>query len=121
MVCLVLFSKLEYALGHCEAELAEMRSVYRDRLYRMHQAFDAMPGLDPLMPEAGMFMLVDVRGTGLTVPEFTQRLYENTGVSVLDATAFGASAAGHVRVSATVADEELDEAMRRIRKFVEVL
>ena len=111
----------EYALGHCEAELAEMRSVYRDRLYRMYQAFDAMPELDPLMPEAGMFMLVDVRGTGLTVPEFTQRLYENTGVSVLDATAFGASAAGHVRVSATVADEELDEAMRRIRKFVEVL
>ena len=85
----------------------------------MHQAFSCMPGLEPLMPQAGMFMLVDVRGTGLTVPEFARKLYEEAGVSVLDATAFGASAAGHVRVSATVSDHELDEAMRRIQQFAE--
>ncbi len=63
-------------------------------------------------------MLVDVRPTGLAVPEFAQRLYDTTGVSVLDATAFGASAAGHVRVSATVGDAELDDALARIRDFV---
>ena len=110
-----------YALENCQAELEHMRDVYRDRLYRMHAAFSATPGLEPLMPEAGMFMLLDVRGSGLSVPEFTQQLYDRSGVSVLDATAFGASAAGHVRVSATVADAELDEAIRRIGQFVEAL
>ena len=110
-----------YALENCQAELEHMRDTYRDRLYRLHAAFSAMPGLEPLMPEAGMFMLVDVRGTGLSVPEFAARLYQRKGVSVLDATAFGASAAGHVRISATVSDAELDEAIRRIGRFVEEL
>ena len=108
-----------YALKNCQAELEHMRDVYRDRLLKLHAAFSAMPGLEPLMPEAGMFMLLDVRGTGLSVPDFAQRLYDAKGVSVLDATAFGASAAGHVRISATVADAELDEAIRRIGQFVE--
>ena len=94
-----------------------MRDIYRRRLELMHAAFAAM-GLRPLMPEAGMFMLVDVRPTGLAVPEFARRLYAETGVSVLDATAFGRSAAGHVRVSATVGDAELDDALERIRGFV---
>jgi len=111
----------QYALENCAAERDRMRDIYRDRLRRMHAAFSAMPGLAPLMPEAGMFMLLDVRGTGLAVPEFAQRLYDSSGVSVLDATAFGASAAGHVRVSATVGDAELDAAIARIGRFVENL
>jgi len=110
-----------YALENCRADLERMRDVYRRRLHTLHAAFSAMPGLDPLMPEAGMFMLVDVRGSGLDVPEFAQRLYDATGVSVLDATAFGQSAAGHVRVSATVADADLEVAIGRIRSFVEDL
>ena len=111
----------QYALENCAAERDRMRDIYRGRLQRMHAAFAAMPGLAPLMPEAGMFMLVDVRGTGLAVPEFTRQLYDSYGVSVLDATAFGASAAGHVRVSATVGDADLDAAISRIRRFVEGL
>ena len=110
-----------HALENCAADRDRMRDIYRERLQRMHAAFSSMPGLAPLMPEAGMFMLVDVRGSGLAVPEFAQRLYDTAGVSVLDATAFGASAAGHVRVSATVGDVELDDAMTRISRFIEGL
>ncbi len=110
-----------YALEHCQADLDAMRAAYRRRLQTLYDGFTRISGLNPLRPEAGMFMLVDVRGTGLAVPEFARRLYHSTGVSVLDATAFGPSAAGHVRVSATVADAELDEALRRIGEFVENL
>ena len=110
-----------YALQNCQAELDHMRGIYRHRLQRLHAAFAAMPGLEPLMPDAGMFMLVDVHGTGLGVPEFTRRLYDSTGVSVLDATAFGPGAGGHVRVSATVEDDQLEEAIRRIGNFIEGL
>ena len=109
------------ALRRCDDELARMAAVYRQRRDYLYDAFGAMPGLQPLLPDAGMFMLVDVRGTGLPVAEFTRQLYAATGVSLLDATAFGASAAGHVRVSSTVADDELCEACRRIASFVERL
>ena len=66
-----------------------------------------------------MFLLIDVRGTGLGSADFSWGLLNEEGVSVLDATAFGASAAGFVRLSYTLGEAELVEGCRRIRRFVE--
>jgi len=110
-----------YALQHCSAERDRMCDIYRQRLEYLYDQVSSMPGLNPHRPDAGMFMMVDVRGTGLEVPEFCRRLYDTCGVSVLDATAFGASAVGHVRVSCTVSDDELREACDRIGAFLETL
>ena len=98
-----------------------MREIYRARRDTLYAAFSAIPGLEPLLPEAGMFMMLDVSGSGYSAGDFTRALYEATGVSVLDATAFGASAASYVRVSYTVADDELQEACTRIKYFMENL
>jgi arginine:pyruvate transaminase len=110
-----------HALLHCEADLQRMRAVYRQRRDYLFDAFSAIPGLEPLRPQAGMFMMVKVTGSGYSVPEFVKALYHATGVSLLDATAFGASAAGYVRVSCTVSDAQLQEACRRIKSFMENL
>lgn len=111
----------EHALRHCEADVERMRGIYRQRRDLLFEAFSAMPGLQPLLPDAGMFIMVNVLGTGLSSHEFASELYHATGVSVLDATAFGASAAGYVRVSYTVNEADLEEACRRIGQFVESL
>lgn len=111
----------EHALRHCDADLQRMREIYRRRRDRLYDALSSMKGLQPLLPDAGMFMMVNVLGTGMSSHEFASELYHATGVSVLDATAFGASAAGYVRVSYTVSDAELDEACRRVGRFVESL
>ena len=108
-----------YALQNCAPDLQHMRETYHRRRDYLFDAFSAMPGLQPLLPDAGMFMMVNVLGSGMNSAEFVRALYANTGVSVLDATAFGASAAGYVRVSYTVSDAELEEACRRIKSFVE--
>jgi len=110
-----------HALLHCEADLQRMRTVYRQRRDYLFDAFSAIPGLEPLRPQAGMFMMVKVTGSGYSAPEFVEALYHATGVSLLDATAFGASAAGYVRVSCTVSDAQLQEACRRIKSFMENL
>jgi len=107
------------ALLHCDAELQRMRAVYRQRRDYLFETFSAIPGLEPLLPQAGMFMMVKVTASGYSAPEFVQALYQATGVSLLDATAFGASAAGYVRVSYTVSDAELREACKRIESFME--
>ncbi|MGB5327430.1 MAG: aminotransferase class I/II-fold pyridoxal phosphate-dependent enzyme [Gammaproteobacteria bacterium] len=108
-----------YALQNCAPDLQLMREIYHRRRDYLFDAFSAMPGLQPLLPDAGMFMMVNVLGTDMNSPEFVRALYSATGVSVLDATAFGASAEGYVRVSYTVSDAELEEACRRIKSFVE--
>ena len=110
-----------HALQHCESDLHRMKEVYRRRRDYLYEEFSSMPGLQALLPDAGMFMMVNVLGTGMSTDEFVRSLYEDTGVSVLDATAFGASAAGYVRVSCTVSDDELQEACKRIRMFAENL
>ncbi len=108
-----------YALQNCAPDLQLMREIYHRRRDYLFDAFSAMPGLQPLLPDAGMFMMVNVLGTGMHSGEFVRTLYAETGVSVLDATAFGASAEGYVRISYTVSDAELEEACRRIKAFVE--
>jgi arginine:pyruvate transaminase len=110
-----------HALQHCGEDLQRMRDAYRKRRDFMYQAIADMKGLKPLMPEAGMFLMVNVLGTGMSAPEFVKALFQNTGVSVLDGTAFGASAEGYVRVSYTIADDELADACQRIHAFVENL
>ncbi|MCP4876799.1 MAG: pyridoxal phosphate-dependent aminotransferase [Gammaproteobacteria bacterium] len=110
-----------HALQFCGEDLARMRDIYRLRRDYLYTAFSEMPGLEPLMPDAGMFMMVNVLGTGFSSPEFVRALYDATGISVLDGTAFGASAEGYVRVSYTVNDAELEQACKRIKSFLENL
>jgi len=109
------------ALEQDLAEVEVMRETYRRRRDMVVQRLNQVPGLKCLSPDAGMFMMLDVRGTGLSAAEFSTKLYEATGVSVLDATAFGKSAAGHVRMSFVADDKSLEEACRRISGFVRTL
>ena len=110
-----------HALQNCEQDMLSMRDIYQQRRDLLFEAFTAMPGLEPLKPDAGMFIMVDVRGTGLSAPEFVTQLYDFAKVSVLDATAFGASAEGFVRVSYTSGDSLLDEAISRLDQFAKHL
>ena len=107
------------AITNGAADVERMRTAYRRRRDLALEVLGAVPMLKCLKPEAGMFMLVDVRGTGLTVEQFTQGLYAATGVSTLDAAAFGPRLAGYVRLSFAVGDERLREACERIRRYVE--
>jgi aspartate/methionine/tyrosine aminotransferase len=109
------------AIVAVEQELAEteiMRATYRRRRDAAVARLNQVAGLSCHSPDAGMFMMLDVRGTGLSSAAFSDRLYDATGVAVLDATAFGRSAAGHVRVSFVADDKSLEEACRRISAFV---
>lgn len=102
-------------------EVETMRATYRRRRDIAAGRLNQIPGLRCLTPDAGMFMMLDVRGTGLTAGEFSTRLYDAQGVAVLDATAFGPSAVGHVRMSFVADDASLDDACRRIADFARSL
>jgi aspartate/methionine/tyrosine aminotransferase len=109
------------ALEQDLAEVETMRATYQRRRDAAVARLNQVPGLSCHSPDAGMFMMLDVRGTGLSSGDFSQKLYDATGVAVLDATAFGKSAAGHVRVSFVADDDSLEEACRRISGFVRTL
>ncbi|WP_375740135.1 aminotransferase class I/II-fold pyridoxal phosphate-dependent enzyme [Pseudomonas boanensis] len=94
-----------------------MRDIYRRRRDLVVDALSGCTPLKVLAPEAGMFVLLDVRETGFSSLDFAWRLFRETGVSVLDAAAFGPAAEGFVRLSFTLGEEQLAEACARIRRF----
>jgi len=95
-----------------------MRTEYRHRRDLAYKLLCNVPGLQCSLPEAGMFMLVDIRSTGLSAHDFSWGLFRQTGVSVLDAQAFGPTARGFVRMGFVVGDERLGEACMRIASYV---
>ena len=105
------------ALSEPMPAVAEMRDAYRRRRDAAVGQLNQVPGLRVHVPEAGMFMMLDVRGTGLSAYDYALGLFEKTGVAILDATPFGRSAEGHCRVSFVVDEKSLTEACRRIAAF----
>ena len=110
-----------YALDNEDAALTQMRDIYWRRRDLLLEKLGAIAELNVFKPDAGMFLMVDVRGTGLQASEFVRQLYADTGVSVLDATAFGASAEGFVRVSYATGEDKLEQGCQRIVKFIDSL
>ena len=68
-----------------------------------------------------MFLLLDVRGSGLTSTAFAEGLLEAQAVAVLPCDAFGDNVAGRLRISLTLPDDALLDAGRRIVDFARSL
>ncbi|HYD64951.1 pyridoxal phosphate-dependent aminotransferase [Azospirillum sp.] len=98
-------------------EVAAMRADYRRRAALLSGILGDAQHCRTAMPEGGMFVLLDIRGTGLTSTAFAERLLEAEDVAVLPADGFGPSAIGHLRISLTAPDAVLEEAGRRIVRF----
>lgn len=105
------------AIENHAADVVSMREIYRRRRDLTTFMLDDAPGLELLVPEGGMFVLADVRGTGFTSAQFSQTLFDEQRVSVLDAANFGDRGDGWVRISFTIDDVRLAEGCRRIVDF----
>ncbi|WP_130905513.1 aminotransferase class I/II-fold pyridoxal phosphate-dependent enzyme [Pseudomonas sp. Sample_22] len=95
-------------------QLEQMRDEYRLRRDLVCDRLADCQGLRAVKPDGGMFVMVDVRETGVDAQVFAERLLEGYGVSVLAGEAFGPSAAGHIRIGLVVDQARLGEACRRI-------
>jgi arginine:pyruvate transaminase len=104
----------EVALNTPLPEVEAMRKTYLERRDRVCAALQGCPGIAPLKPDGGMFVMVDIRETGIGAQAFADRLLERYGVAVLAGEAFGPSAAGHLRLGLVLDSERLEEACRRI-------
>jgi len=93
---------------------ARMREAFGRRARMLCARLNAVPGLSVQMPRGGMFLMLDVAGTGLNGEAFAWRLLDQQGVAVMPGSAFGGNGDGLVRVALTVPDAELEEAARRV-------
>ncbi|ALM52444.1 pyridoxal phosphate-dependent aminotransferase [Halomonas huangheensis] len=107
------------ALKGDHGELEVMRDAYRQRRDAVCQALAHSDAVTAICPDAGMFVMVDIRRTGLSSAEFADRLLDEHGISALSGEAFGPSAAGFIRLSLTQSPERLTQASLRLRQCAE--
>jgi arginine:pyruvate transaminase len=105
------------ALGMAAESEQRMREFCARRLDVVRAQLEGVPGLRCSSPDAGMFMLLDVRGSGLSGYDFMRELYRAERVSVLDGGAFGRCAAGFVRLCFVTDEKGLVEGCARLRRF----
>ncbi|TBR41998.1 aminotransferase class I/II-fold pyridoxal phosphate-dependent enzyme [Marinomonas agarivorans] len=109
------------ALDQTDEIVPDMLATYRQRRDVVKTALANCSGITLLEPDAGMFILVDIRQLHVDTEAFTWALYKHTGVSTLDAAAFGDSAKGFIRLSFTLSTEKLADACQRIKGFIDDL
>ena len=68
-------------------------------------------------PQGAMYLMLDIRATGMTGEAFAMALLERHGIAVMPGESFGKAAAGHVRVAMTVADEVFVSALAQLVSF----
>ena len=102
------------ALDTAFPEVDAMRHSYESRARVLVDGLRNCKSVSARMPEGGMFVMVDVRKTGLSGEVFARRLLNEQNVVCMPGESFGACGAGHVRVALTVDEKQIAEAAKRI-------
>lgn len=110
-----------HALDAEPPELAEMGVELCARRDLACTLLSGLAGVECLRPEGAMFIMLDIRGTGLSAHDFAAGLLDRHDVAVLPADAFGETARGHLRISLAVSQPQLTEACNRIAGYVKSL
>jgi arginine:pyruvate transaminase len=103
-----------FAIGNHFPELKIMRDAYFNRGKALVEALAGNNRVKARMPEGGMFVMVDVRPTGLSGNDFAMRLLMEDDVVTMPGESFGRGGAGHLRVALTVGEPEMRLAGQKI-------
>jgi len=95
--------------------VAEHNAVYQRRRDRVVEALRSL-GLRVRTPKASLYVWARVP-EGFTSASFAERLLDELAVVVTPGSGYGQQGEGYVRLSLTVADERLEEGLRRLHAW----
>lgn len=99
-------------------DVAEMVKSYRQRRNFLVKSFQEI-GLDCHLPGGAFYVFPSIQRTGLTSEQFAEQLLHEEKVAVVPGHVFGEGGEGHIRCSYASSLKELQEAMKRIERFLE--
>ncbi|MGC8228320.1 aminotransferase [Pseudobacillus badius] len=98
-------------------DVEDMKKDYRRRRNYIVQSFNDM-GLDCHTPGGAFYVFPSIQSTGLTSEKFAEELLKAERVAVVPGSVFGRSGEGFIRCSYASSMEQLQEAVRRIQRFI---
>ncbi|MCI6691971.1 MULTISPECIES: aminotransferase class I/II-fold pyridoxal phosphate-dependent enzyme [unclassified Clostridium] len=113
------FAAIE-ALKHGDDSVREMSREYNRRRRILVNGFREM-GLECFEPLGALYVFPCIKSTGLTSDEFCERLLLEENVLAVPGNAFGECGEGYIRACYASSTEDLIEAVKRIKRFVNKL
>ena len=108
------------ALNECDDSVIAMRQDYLERRDMIVKGFQDM-GLPIAVPEGAFYVFPDISQTGLSDESFCEQLLEQQHVAVVPGSAFGTCGANRIRCSYASSKETIQEALRRIKLFLDTI
>ncbi|MGB5559397.1 MAG: pyridoxal phosphate-dependent aminotransferase [Paracoccaceae bacterium] len=106
-----------FALNQGAALEEEIGAPFRRRRAIALEVLAGQNAVRMLHSGGAMYVMLDIRSTGLSGDDFADRLLEAHHIAVMPGESFGQAAAGHVRVAMTVDDDAFRAALSRLVSF----
>jgi aspartate/methionine/tyrosine aminotransferase len=104
------------ALRSDQSCVRRMADEYQGRRDLVVDRLGGIPGVSPVVPEGGLFVMVDVRGLGRPSDEVRASLLHDEGVVVIHGSAYGPGGEGTLRVSFAAGGATLERGLERLRE-----
>lgn len=99
-----------------QGSVKKQTSEFQRRRDRVVRELTGIPGVTPLVPEGGLFVMLDVRGLGLPSDAVRRLLLQDSSVIVIHGSAYGPGGEGTLRVSFAAGGTTLEQGLERLRE-----
>ncbi|WP_175640599.1 aminotransferase [Metabacillus schmidteae] len=106
------------AIKNGKEDVMHMKKSYRQRRNLFVNALNEM-GLSCHVPGGAFYAFPSIQKTNLSSEDFAEQLLMEEKVAVVPGSVFGESGEGYIRCSYASSLEQLQEALRRMQRFVE--
>ena len=93
----------------------QMYKEYEARRDLIVNSINSIPGLSCVTPGGAFYVFMNIKETGMTSSEFCNYMLEDAGVAMLPGNDFGEFGEGFVRICYAVGQNEINDAMQRIK------
>jgi aminotransferase len=105
-------------LKNGEPYVQEMLAEYDRRRRLIYNGLNRL-GLTTFEPRGAFYAFPQIKASGMDDESFAEALLREEHVAVVPGNAFGAGGAGFVRCCYATSYEQIEEALRRMEKFME--
>lgn len=106
-----------HALKYKEEIQSSLVNEFKDRVYYAYERLKKLNNVSILPPKGTFYLFPNIKATGLSSEEVTQRLLEEAHILVVPGNAFGLLGEGYLRLACTLSIDKMAEAFDRMEKM----
>jgi aminotransferase len=97
-----------------EDSVREMVKIYDERRKLLWKGLNEIKGIECHLPKGAFYAFPNIKGTGLTSEQFTEKVIKEAKVAVVPGNVFGPCGEGFVRCSYSVSTDQIGKALERL-------